>query len=104
MQCKNCKVSSCKYGPNFYWNEKHSKSREAQQVQFWFCPIKSETCVLRQGCQWIVYYPSVPKKWPIMFGTNLSQAEVTSFEFARFLLEDGMPKHGENVVVPPSAG
>ena len=63
-----------------------------------------EKCVLGQGCQWIVCYPSVPKKWPIKFGTNLSQVEVTSFESAGFLLEDGMPKDGEDLVVPPSAG
>ena len=72
--------------------EKHSKTTESQQVQFWFCPNKLQTCVLGNGCRWILYFPSVPQRWPVKFGTNLTQVEVSSFESVGFVLEDGIVK------------
>ena len=37
----------------------------------------------------IIYFLNVPKRWPFKLGTGLTQAEVTNFESARFVLEDG---------------
>ena len=39
-----------------------------------------------------MYFPTIPQRWPIKFGTNLTQAEVSSFKSARFVLEDGIAK------------
>ena len=44
------------------------------------------------GYRWILYFPSVPLRWPVKFGTNLTQVEVSSFESPGFVLEDGIAK------------
>ena len=64
--------------PTFTSIEKHSRTAESQQVQFWFCPNKLQTCVSGGGCRWILYFPSIPLRWPVKFGTNLTQVEVSS--------------------------
>ena len=37
----------------------------------------------------IMHYPTIPEKWPVKAGTNLTQAEVLGLEAAGFKLEDG---------------
>ena len=44
------------------------------------------------GCRWILYFPTVPQRWPVKFGTNLTQVEVSSFEWIGFVLEDSIAK------------
>jgi hypothetical protein len=39
--------------------------------------------------KWIVHYPDVPRIWPVMEGTNLTQAEVEGLEAAGFKIDDG---------------
>ena len=41
-----------------------------------------------EKCQWIAYYPSIPKKWSMKVGTNLSKEMVQNFEAFGFFLED----------------
>ena len=69
--------------------ERHSKSKETRQVQVWFCPTKLDRCVLGSGAKWIINYPDIPDKWPVMVGTSLTQAEVISLESSGFVLDDG---------------
>ena len=39
-------------------------------------------------CRWIAYYPSIPEKWSMKVGTNLSKEKVQTFEAFGFFLED----------------
>ena len=47
---------------------------------------------MENDCRWILYFPIFPQRWPVKFGTNLTRVEVSSFELARFVLEDGIAK------------
>jgi hypothetical protein len=38
--------------------------------------------------KWIVHYPDVPHSWPVMEGTNLTQAEVEGLKAAGFKIDD----------------
>ena len=94
---RRCNAKIARYrqafaAPTFMGIEKHSRAAESQQVEFWFYPNKLHICVSGNGCRWILYFPTVPQRWPIKFGTNLTQAEVSSFESVRFVLEDGIAK------------
>ena len=94
---RRCNAKIARYrravvAPTFTGIDKHSRTAESQQVQFWFCPNKLQTCVLGGGCRWILYFPSVPLRWPVKFGSNPTQVEVSSFESVGFVLEDGIAK------------
>jgi hypothetical protein len=39
--------------------------------------------------KWIVHYPDVLQTWPVMEGTNLTQAEVEGLEAVGFKIDDG---------------
>ena len=39
-------------------------------------------------CRWIAYYPSIPEKFSMKVGTNLSKEKVQTFEAFGFCLED----------------
>ena len=82
--------------------EKHSKAKYPKHVQFWFCPSNILSCVLGPPCKSIMSYPDIPEKWPIKIGSSLIQSEVTAFEAAGFVLDDGKavrasPISGKNV-------
>ena len=72
--------------------EKQSRAAESRHVQFWFFPNKLKTCVSGNGCRWILYFPTILQRWHVKFGTNLIQEEVSSFESAGFVFEDGIAK------------
>ena len=103
---KKCGAKIARYrravaAPTFTGIERESKSKDSRQVQFWFCPSNISSCVLGSPCKSIMYYPDIPKKWPIKFGSSLTQSEVTAFEAAGFVLDDGealhlVPISGEN--------
>jgi hypothetical protein len=38
--------------------------------------------------KWIVHYLDVPHSWPVMEGTNLTQAEVEGLKAAGFKIDD----------------
>ena len=75
--------------PTFMGIERESKSKDLKQVQFWFCPRNILSCVLGSPCKSIMYYPDVPEKWPVKIGSSLTQSEMTAFEAAGFVLDDG---------------
>ena len=82
--------------------EKQSKAKDPKHVQFWFCPNNIFSCILGPLCKPIMFYPDIPEKWPIKIRSSLTQSEVTAFEAAGFILDDGEALHaslicGENV-------
>jgi hypothetical protein len=68
--------------------QRKSGSKSTEQKQSWFCPSDATKCVLAHS-KWIVHYPDVLQTWPMMEGTNLTQAEVEGLEVARFKINDG---------------
>ena len=91
---RRCNAKIAKYrravaAPIFLGIERHSKSRDTRQVQVWFCPTKLDRCILGPETKWIINYPDIPDKWPVMVVTSLRQAEVISLESGGFVLDDG---------------
>ena len=91
---KRCNAKIAKYRRAvtaliFLGIERHLNSKETRQVQVWFCSTKLDRCVLGLGARWIINYPNIPDKWPMMVGTSLTQAEVISLESVGFVLDDG---------------
>ena len=91
---RRCNAKIAKYQrvvatPTFLGIERHSKSKETRQVQVWFWPTKLDRCVLGPEGKWIINYPDILDKWPVMVGTSLTQAEVISLESSGFVLDDG---------------
>ena len=58
-------------------------------MQFWFCPRKFQACIKDSRSRSIVHFPALPLVWPIMSGTNLTQAEVAEFEASGFSFSTG---------------
>ena len=80
-----CDAKIAKYrrpvaAPTFNGIQRLRKSRETEQMQFWFCPGKFQACIKDLRSRSIVHFPALPLVWPIMSGTNLTQAEVAEFE------------------------
>ena len=75
--------------PTFTGFERQSKTKDPREVQFWFCPNDILTCVLGPPCKSILYYPDIPKKWPMKVRSSLTQSEVEAFEASGFILYDG---------------
>ena len=67
-----------------------SKSSDIRQVQVWFCPTRLDHCILGPGAKWIINYPDVPDKWPVILETNLSQSKITALQLGGFVLDDGI--------------
>ena len=84
--------------PTFTGIEKQSKAKDSKQVQFWFYPSNILSCILGPTCKLIMYYPDILDKWPVKIDSNLSQSEVTAFESAGFILDDGQALHLQNQV------
>ena len=87
----NCNAKIAKYrravaAPTFTGIQRRGKSRDTQQMQFWFCPEKLQACVKETQFRSILHYPTLPLVWPVKLGTSLSQAEVDGFEASGFVL------------------
>ena len=87
---KKCGAKIVRYrhgvaAPTFTGIERQSKTMDPKEVQFWFCPNDILTCVLGPACKSILYYPDIPKKWPVKVGSSLTQSEVAAFESAGFI-------------------
>ena len=98
IEVKRCGAKIAHYqravvAPTFSGFEKQSRGKDPRQVQFWFCPTNILTCVLGPAYKSIMYYPNIPKKWHVKTRASLTQSEVTTFESARFILEDGQVFH-----------
>ena len=94
---RRCNAKIARYrravaAPTFTGIEKHSRATVSQHGQFCFCPNKLQTCVLGNGCRWILYFSTIPQRWLVKFGTYLTHVEVFSFESTGFVLEDGIAK------------
>ena len=70
------------------------KSRETEQMQFWFWLGKLQACIKDTRSRSIVHYPVLPNAWPVQHGTNLTQAKVDDFEASRFSLCSGVVELG----------
>ena len=68
------------------------KSRETEQMQFWFCPGKLQACIKDTWFRSIVHYSILALVWPVKCGTNLTQAKVDDNEASRFSLSTGITK------------
>ena len=66
-----------------------AKSTQTEQMQFWFCPGKLQSCVMGVYCRSIVHFPTLRLVWLVKSGTNLTKEEVDRFEASRFVLNDG---------------
>ena len=91
----NCNAKIVKYRravapPTFTGIQRRGKSRDTQQMQFWFCPGKLQACVKETRSRSILHYPTLPLVWPVKLGTSLSQAEVDGFEASGFVLASAM--------------
>jgi hypothetical protein len=89
---KRCGAKIAKYRraipcPTFTGIQRKSGSKSTEQKQFWFCPSDATKCVMAHS-KWIVHYPDVPLTWPVMEGTNLTQAEVEGLEAVGFKIDD----------------
>jgi hypothetical protein len=85
---KHCGAKIAKYRrvipcPTFTGIQRKSGSKSTEQKQFWFCPFDVNKCVMAHS-KWIVHYLDVPRIWPVMEGTNLTQAEVEGLEAVGF--------------------
>ena len=76
--------------PTFTGIQIMSKSKNTEQMQFWFCPQKLQTCVMGLRSRSIVHYPTLPLVWLVKSQTNLTKEEVEGFEASGFGLEDGV--------------
>jgi hypothetical protein len=90
---KRCGAKIAKYRraipcPTFTSIQRKSGSKSTEQKQFWFCPSDATKCVMAHS-KWIVHYPDVPQTWPVMEGTNLTQAKVEGLEATGFKIDDG---------------
>ena len=74
-----------------------SKVKDLKQLLVWFCPSNILSCVLGSFCKSSMYYPNVPKKWPIKIGSSLTQSKVIAFEVAGFVLDDGEALHASPI-------
>ena len=89
-----CNAKIAKYrraiaAPTFIGIQRLRKSRQTKQMQFWFCPGKLQACIKDTRSRSIVHYPALPRVWPIVLGTKLTQSEVDDFEALGFVLNDG---------------
>ena len=90
-----CNAKIAKYrcaiaAPTFNGIQCLRKSRETEQMQFWFCLGKLQACIKDTRSRSIVHYLVLPSAWPIQRGTNLTQAEVDDFEASGFSLCSGV--------------
>ena len=90
-----CNAKIAKYrravaAPTFNGIQRLRKSRETEQMQFWFCPRKLQACIKDTRSWSIVHYPMLPHAWPVQRGTNLTQAKVDDFEASGILLCSGV--------------
>ena len=103
----NCNAKIAKYrravaAPTFTGIQRRGKSRDTQQMQFWFCPGKLQACVKETRSRSILHYPTLPLVWPVKLGTSLSQAEVDGFEASGFVLaSDVTDVQCAEVAMPP---
>ena len=91
----NCNAKIAKYrravaAPTFTSIQRQGKSRDTEQMQFWFCLGKLQACVKETRSRSIVHYPTLPLVWPVKVGTILSQAEVDGFEASGFVLDSAV--------------
>ena len=70
------------------------KSRETEQMQFWFCPGKLQACIKDTRSRSIVHFSVLPHAWAVQRGTNLTQAGVDDFEASGFSLCSGVADLG----------
>ena len=94
-----CNAKIAKYrraiaAPTFNGIQRLQKSRETEQMQFWFCPEKLQACIKDTRSRFIIHYPVLPHAWPVQRGTNLTQAEVDDFEASGFSLCSGVAELG----------
>ena len=74
LKC-NAKIAKYRHpvaAPTFNGIQHLRKSRETEQMQFWFCPRKFQACIKDSRSRSIVHFPALPLVWPIMSGTNLT--------------------------------
>ena len=83
---KYCRIVAA---PTFIGIQRLRKSRQIEQMQFWFCPGKLQACIRDTWSRSIVHYPTLPHVWPIVLGTKLTQSEVDDFKALDFVLNDG---------------
>ena len=92
-----CNAKIAKYwhvvaAPTFNGNvQRLRKSRETEQMQFWFCLGKLQACIEDTRSRFIIHYPTLPHVWHVQCRTNLTQAEVDDFEASGFSLCSGGP-------------
>ena len=82
MKC-NAKIAKYRRvvaAPTFNGIQYLRKSREIEQMQFWFCPGKFQAYIKDSRSRSMVHFPALPLVWLIMSGTNLTQTEVDEFE------------------------
>ena len=92
MKC-NAKIAKYRHAivaPTFNRIQHLQKSREIEQMQFWFFPRKLQACIKDSRSRSIVHYPALPHVWPVQHGMNLTQAKVDDFEASRFSLCSGV--------------
>ena len=69
----NCNAKIAKYrrvvaASTFTGIQRREKSRDTQQMQFWFCPGKLQACVKETRFRSILHYPTLPLVWPVKLG------------------------------------
>ncbi len=65
-----------------FWVQFHTKSLEHHMHRF--CPYDLNHYVNGTIWKYVIARPSIPTKWPIQKGTNLTQKEVTTLEEVGF--------------------
>ena len=91
MKC-NAKIAKYRQAvaaPTFNSIQRLRKSRETEQMQLWFCPRKLQACIKDLRSRSIVHFLALPLVWPIISGTNLTQAEVAEFEASGYSFSTG---------------